>query len=277
MSTSWMFCPGHDPKKLQKALAGAAEVVIADWEDAVPFQKKSEARQVTAEASRSRTDGKRLFVRINGARTEMHSDDLIAIESLEIDGIMLPKSEYGGDAKRLCALGLPVVALIESAIGVEHARQIGEADPKVERLAFGSLDFCADIGGRWTPSGEAYSHARQKVVLAGRAAGKLGPLDGVWPRLGDIEGLRRDADLGRSLGFSGKMLIHPEQIEPVQIAFRPNEAELERASRIVAASREAERAGESALRLDGEFVDPPVVRWAHSVLQQAGRQAGEDG
>lgn len=273
---AWLFCPGHDPRKLEKALAAPVEVVIADWEDAVPYARKDEARRVTREVFEAVGGTKRLFVRVNGARSDMHRSDLLALNGLPISGVMLPKSENPSDFSQLAAIGLPVVALIESALGVENALKIAQAGPLVERLAFGSLDYSADLGGRWTPDGEGFAYARQRVVLAGRAAGKSGSLDGVWPRLGDIEGLRRDAALGRTLGYSGKMIIHPEQIAPVQSAFAPSEAELERARSIVEASRKAELAGESALRLDGEFIDPPVVRWAENVLEQGVRKVTED-
>lgn len=263
--SAWLFCPGHEPHKLAKALSGPAEVVIADWEDAVPVAEKDRAREVTRELSASKRS-KRLFVRINAPNNEMHDEDLRMMAGLNVDGIMLPKSEFGVQVRRVCKIALPVVALIESALGVEHALQIAESDPLVERLAFGPLDYMADVGGRWTPDGAGFSYARQHVILAGRAGGRLGALDGVWPRLGDIAGLRREAEEARTLGYDGKMVIHPEQVEPVATAFTPSEEEIERARRVVTASREAERQGKAALRLEGEFIDPPVVRWAEAVL-----------
>ncbi|MEX2534542.1 MAG: CoA ester lyase [Trueperaceae bacterium] len=274
--SAWLFCPGHDAKKVGKALESKVNAVVIDWEDAVPQTAKERARQTTdAVLARRREPTPQILVRTNAAGTDEFARDLAAIQSMPVDGLMLPKSESVDEIRRACRLGVRVVALIETALGVERAGQIAGADKNVERLAFGSLDFIADVGGRWDPSGTGFAYARQQVVLCGRARGREAPLDGVWPLLGDIEGLRRDCGTARDIGYGGKMVIHPEQILPVQESFAPTETEIEWARRIVTASRIALAAGETALRLDGQFVDPPIVRRAEEILRHADEVSDE--
>lgn len=264
---TWLFVPGHEERKLRKALTSRSDVVIIDWEDGVPPDEKEEARSVTRAVLAEVSPALRLVVRVNPPQTPWHEGDMAVLESLPVAATMVPKAEDPVALQGLVRLGIPLIPLVESALGVERAFEIARAHRLVERLAFGSLDFLADIGARWTPEGEAIQYARARVVVAGRAAGLTGPIDGVYPRLDDPEGLRRDAEQARRLGYAGKLLVHPRQIDIVQEVFSPTPEEVAQARRIVAAYQDALAAGRAAVSVDGRLVDPPVVRWAEEVLR----------
>lgn len=266
---TWLFVPGHDDKKVAKALQSGADAVIIDWEDAVPVAAKAVARERTRELLEQQ-HLPFVVVRVNGAKSDAFAEDLAALRGLPLGAVMLAKAESPEDVAACAAAGFALIALVESALGVEEALALARAHERVERLAFGSLDFLADIGASWTPDGEALLYARSRLVSCSRAAGLEPPLDGVWPRLEDEAGLARDAKLARALGFGGKLLVHPRQLAVVSEAFAPSEDELERARRIVRAAAGAETGG--ALRLGGEMIDPPVVRWARQLLEASGEE-----
>jgi citrate lyase subunit beta/citryl-CoA lyase len=268
-----LFVPGHDVRKIQKALGSDADAIILDWEDAVPEERKAEARDTTRAQLPAETTGPRRIVRINNAGHPNFADDAAALAGLPISGVMLPKVDRPADVTRLAALTtLPIIPLIETALGLESVYAIATAHPQVERLAYGALDFIADLGGQWTPQGEASQYARARIAVAGRAAGLAGPLDSVYPLLDDLDGLRRDAQAARVVGFAGKTLLHPSQIPIARDIFAPTAAEIEQATTVMQAFAAARARGESVVRLpDGRFIDPPVVRWAEGVIAAAGR------
>ncbi len=275
MSVVWLFVPGHEERKVRKAFGVGADVVILDWEDGVPPEAKEAAREATRRILASARPAGRVVVRIHGAGTPEHAADLAALEGLAVDGVVLPKAEDPDAVTRLGeAVPLPLILLVESALGLERAFELARAHPRVERLAFGALDYLLDLGVAWSPDGEALLYARSRLVVAGRAAGRAPALDGVWPRLDDPDGLARDAALARRLGFGGKLVVHPRQIPVVRRAFAPTEEEVERARRILAAWA-AREAGTGAIRVDGRLVDRPVVRWAEEVLARARSSEGE--
>lgn len=264
---TWLFVPGHDPHKLRNALASLADVVIIDWEDAVPSDRKGEARANTAALLSERPAAPRCFVRINGVLSPYFRDDVAALAQCATEGVMLPKVASAAEVHELASkLDLPVIPLIETSIGIESALEIAGAHEHVERLGFGALDFMADLGVEWTPENSAYQYARTRVSIANRAAGLPGAIDGVYPLLQDYEGLRRDSEGARALGYVGKMVLHPAQIGVVREVFSPTEKEVKRAREVLDAFQEAQRRGESAVRLGEGFIDPPVVLWARRVV-----------
>ncbi len=264
---TWLFVPGHETKMVVKALRSGADAVIIDWEDAVPPEAKALARERTRELLEHHYAplAPLIIVRVNGARSEAFAADLPALRGLPVGAVMLAKAEGPEDVEACAGAGFPLILLVESALGVEEALALARAHAGVERLAFGSLDFLADIGASWSPDGEALLYARARLVSCSRAAGLEPPIDGVWPKLEDEAGLVRDAKLARALGFGGKLLVHPKQLAPVREAFAPSTDELERARRIVRAAAGVEAGG--ALRLGDEMIDPPVVRWARQLLE----------
>jgi len=257
---SYLFVPGTRPDRFEKALGSGADAVILDLEDAVSVAEKDEAREaVAAWLSPERP----AYVRVNGASTEWFPEDLEAITRPGLAGVLLPKAEVPDQISEAAAL-LPgeatVVPILETGLGIWDARSLAAAR-RVERLAFGALDFGLDVG--IDGEGEELLYARSRLVLASRVAGILPPLDGVTAALDDPDRLAADVDRARRLGFGGKLCIHPRQIEVVNRGFSPSEAEVSWARRVVEA---AETAGAGAFRVDGEMVDRPVLERAQSVL-----------
>lgn len=273
-----MFTPGHDLRKLGRGLASGCSALIVDWEDAVAERYKDDARRVSTAfyagegliGDERETGGCRVGVRINPRHSVHFHADLRAVAPLRPSFVMLSKVERVADVEAAAELGIPLVVLIESATALERLAELVAVSPRVERLGFGALDFCADVRARWRPSGAALSYARARLVVVSRHAGLEAPLDSVYPELSDLEGLATEAALARELGFGGKMAVHPAQLQAIASAFAPSDGELRRAREILEAHREAERSGQAVFRLDGMLIDSPTLRWARQVLAEAG-------
>ncbi|HYH30366.1 MAG TPA: CoA ester lyase [Pseudonocardia sp.] len=264
-----LFVPGDRPDRIGKAIASDADAVAVDLEDAVAPQAKAAARDAALTAVRAAPPRKGLFLRVNPIDGPEFDDDLATLTALlpHLAGVLLPKAESADQVRRLDELAggaVAVVPIVESARGVLDAPAIAAASPRVATVVFGTLDLAADLGVTPTVEGAELRNARAQVVLATAAAGLPGPLDGPHAALDDTDGLVRASVLARELGFTGKVVLHPRQLAPVQEAFAPTEEELARAREVVAASRES---GGGAVRLaDGTFVDVPVVRRAAALL-----------
>lgn len=257
-----LFAPADRPERFARALASGADAVIVDLEDAVAPGAKAAARQGLAKALRGvQPNAACLLLRINAKATPWHDEDLAAAAELPIHGIVLPKAEAGGDVvavKRALAGRLPVVALVESAAGLQAVYDIAaEAD----RLAFGSVDFSGDLGCEH--SREALLMARSQIVLSSRLARLPAPLDGVTLAIKDDEATQSDARYAVSLGFGGKLLIHPAQIAPARRGFAPTESERAWARRVVDSAGDG-----SAAMVDGAMVDAPVLARARAILNR---------
>lgn len=250
-----LFVPANRPERFAKAAASGAGAVILDLEDAVAVPAKDEAR---AALSADFTEWP-VWVRINAAGTPWHGEDLAAVAKLPIAAVMVPKAEDVGALAAISAAlgpGKPLVALIESALGLANARALA-AVPAVGRLAFGSIDFCADLGCAHTR--QALLPARHEIVLASRLAGLVPPLDGVTTAINDAARVTDDARHARELGFGGRLAIHPRQIEAIQAGFLPDATELAWAEKVLAS-------GEGVASVDGAMVDEPVRIRARSIL-----------
>jgi citrate lyase subunit beta / citryl-CoA lyase len=265
---SFLFVPGSDEGKLGKALEAGADAVIADLEDAVVAAEKPRARALVAEVLAGDAPCLRL-VRVNGAGTDWFADDLAAVRRLGLDGVVLPKATPAAAAAAAGA-GVPVIAIVESAVGLQHVGEVA-ATPPVAVLVLGAVDLGLALGLERRPDGLELLVPRSSVVLASAAAGLRGPVDQVWLDVRDDEGLARDCALARSLGFRGKACIHPGQVPVVNEAFAPSESELARAREVVAAYERAAADGAGAVALDGELVDLPVVERARQTLADAKR------
>lgn len=266
---TWLFVPGHEPLKIAKALASGADVVIVDLEDAVPDSEKARAQATIQEMLVAPPRRPRVVVRVNSAGSAYFAQDVASLAELDISGIMLAKANAVADVQALAPQGKPIIPVIESALGIENALQIAQAHPLVERLVLGTMDLIADMGAQWEPDGIALQHIRGRLLMADRAAGLAGPIDGVFPQLGDLEGLHREAVTARKLGYTGKLLLHPRQIEVVHRVFAPTEEEIAQARETIAAFDKAVANGRSAIRIGDRFVDPPIVIWAQNVLRAA--------
>lgn len=259
---AWLFVPGDRPGRFAKAAASGADQVIVDLEDAVTPQRKGIARAAAVEYL---TRGARCWVRINAVGTPWCADDLAALQGLAPAGVVVPKAESADAMSEVAHQVRPdigLVALVESAVGLEAAGAVA-AHPRVDRLAFGSVDFAMDIRAEHVP--EALLHARSRLVVASRAAGVAAPLDGVTAVL-DAETTRADARLARSLGMGGKLCIHPSQVQPVMTSFLPSAAELDEARRVVEA---AGATTYGAVAVDGRLVDEPMLERARRILAEA--------
>jgi citrate lyase subunit beta/citryl-CoA lyase len=259
---SFLFVPGSKPERFAKALAAGADAVIVDLEDAVADTEKASARAHVADAVRTFLASRvRVLLRINGAGTQWFEEDLSLAASEGIDGIVLPKAENSAALTAVAAAtAKPVWPIIESAVGVWNALDVARM-PGVERLIFGSVDFELDLDcdGSW----DALLHARSRIVLASRVAGIQSPVDGVTVSIDDERQLAEDASKARSLGFGGKLCIHPRQVGAVNAAFSPNADEIAKARRIVEGYERAEGA---AVSVDGRMVDLPVLLKARRIV-----------
>ncbi|WP_431112839.1 HpcH/HpaI aldolase/citrate lyase family protein [Variovorax paradoxus] len=271
LARTFLFVPADRPERHARALASGAGGVIVDLEDAVAPDRKAEARaQLKASfGALGAVQRRRLLVRINASGTPWHGHDLAEVGELVaqglIAGVMLPKAERAADLQLLGAAIGPkglLVPLIESAAGLEAARELAAA-PQVLRLAFGNLDFQADLGLACDANEAELVPVRLALVLASRRAGLAAPIDGVTPDWRDTVRLARDAARARRGGFGAKLCIHPDQVAPVHAALGPNPDELAWARRVMDATRAA---GGGVVSLDGRMVDAPVVRLAERLL-----------
>jgi citrate lyase beta subunit len=267
---TWLFCPGNDASKLEKALRTQADVVVIDWEDAVDSSKKREARDTTADVLTHMRTSQRVLVRVNVAGSSSTTAELELLADLPIDGIMVPKCDDTTQIEEFDRFGLPLVPLIENANGLERVQDIVSSMHNVERIAFGSLDFFADIGVWWDGDSPLLSYARTRISIASRAAGLAAPIDGVYPLLEDLDGLTSDSRKAMRLGFAGKLVVHPRQVDPVRTAFSPNRAEIERARSLLQANERMKRQGVAVHVFDGELVDAPVLRLARLIVEAEG-------
>lgn len=272
--------PGDNPPRIPKAFASGADVVVVDLEDAVAPGRKAEARAGVVEALSAARPGCRSGVRLNALASGLLADDVAALRPVweRIDVLLLPMTTDAATVANVCALldrvdggeGPRLVPLVETAAGVLAAPEIAAADPRVLTLALGPADLSAELGIGLTPEGLELLHARSQLVLAAAAAGGPGPIDGPWLDVADDDGLARSAAAARSLGFSGKLAIHPRQLPAVRAAFAPTAAELAWAREVDVAFTDAEARGVSSIRLpDGTFVDPPVAARARALLAEA--------
>ena len=252
MKRSYLFVPGNRPERFAKAVASGAGAVILDLEDAVPPEAKPAARKTVCQWLAEHPGA--AWVRMNAADTEFFEDDLRALAGVRVPGVMLPKAESALE------LGMPVIPLIESAVGLWNALQIARG-PRVEQLAFGSVDFQLDAGIQGED--EALLYARSQLVLVSRIARLASPIDGVTVQVGDAAQLERDVARARALGFGAKLCIHPSQIEIVERGFAPTAEKRRWAQAVVSAF---EQARGSAVRLEGKLIDLPVVERARRLL-----------
>jgi citrate lyase beta subunit len=270
---SLLFAPGHEERKLQKALAAGADVVVADLEDAVPAGEKDAARAVTRRVLGDAATGSLVAVRPNAFGTEPWEADLAAVRGLEPDALVLPKAT----PEAVTALGpdgLPVVAIVETALGLRQAYETARL-PRVAALVLGAVDLGAELGFEARTDGLEVLYARSQLVLDSGAAGIRSPFDIVHLDLRDDEGLEAEARLARSLGFRGKACIHPGQIEIVNRVFSPTKEEQEHARRVIEAYERALADGRGVVALDGEMIDLPVVERARRVLAETERSVSE--
>jgi len=261
-AVTWLFVPGDRPERFAKAQASGADAVLCDLEDGVAPRDKGKAR---SEVRGWLASGGRAWVRVNAPGSERCHGDIEALRGLPgLEGLMVSKSESSANLEDLSERGggCRLVALVETAVGVMEAASVARS-PAVDRLAFGSIDYAGDIDAM--ESNDSLLLARSLLVLASRAAGKPGPLDGVTSDVLDMAPVQAAAVYARGLGFAGKLCIHPRQVGAVAAGFAPDEQELRWARAIVEAG-----ATGGAVAVAGQMVDRPVLERARRILARVG-------
>ena len=278
---SKLFVPGSRPELFAKALAGDADGISIDFEDAVEESRKAAARDAVRAFLHAgpRASGKTIIVRVNGPDTPHFGLDLDAVVWPAVDLINLPGAESADEirslaqalarleAERGIARPLGILANIESPRGLRRAAEIAAADPRVEGLQLGFGDLFEPLG-----IDRADTAAVRSVQLAVRlAAGEAGiwAYDSAFASVKDTQGFKAEAEAARRLGYLGKTCIHPTQVALANAAFQPSEAEIAWAQRVVAATEHATRAGVGAFLVDGRMVDAPFARRAEAVMALA--------
>ena len=287
---SWLFVPGNRDRMIAKAASVGADVVMFDLEDSVPPEEKANALgKVSRHLARQPTSSTRgdtkpaAFVRVNRSEGEGLAAQLGPVVRGGLVGICIPKVESPGDIATVSDMltefelkaSLPagsiwVQPIIETAIGLLHAEQIAGCDTRVLALAFGAEDFALDMGIDRLDAAAELDQARWHVSVAARAAGVLA-VDCVYPRIDDEDGLIQETTRAKQMGYQGKLLIHPRQIEAVHSAFAPTRMEIEDAQHTVDAYEAARLEGKGVTALDGRMIDEPVVERARRLLAAAER------
>jgi citrate lyase subunit beta / citryl-CoA lyase len=260
---TWLFVPGDRPDRFAKARSSGAHEIILDLEDAITPDRKTRARR---DVEWWLSHGGSGWVRINSVETDWYGDDVNMLSQLGgLRGFIVPKAEVPAAlqllGRRLQHRGL--IPLIETAAGIHRAHQIAETEA-VDRLAFGSIDYAADINADETR--DSLLLARNTLVLASRIANKPAPIDGVVTTFTDPGAIFEAAAYSRQLGFGGKLCIHPAQLGPMCAAFAPSTEEVQWAQRTI---RAAEASGSGASAANGQMIDKPILERARRVVHEA--------
>ena len=278
--------PGDDWKKITKALTLGVDSICMDMEDGTAANRKAEARETIVRALQELDFGaSEKLARINGVGTGLEADDLAATLPYRPDGIVLPKAEtpeqvaWVSEKIEAAELkyGWPVnsirlILVVESARGILNLKELA-AHPRLDALIFGAEDFSASIGATRTPQALEVLYARSALVTAA-AAYSLQAIDLVTVDFRNLEQARSDALFGAQLGYTGKQIIHPAQVEPVQTAFTPDDDAVAYAKRVIETFEKNQARGAGAYDLDGKMIDLPLLKSAQNVLERA-RAAGK--
>lgn len=274
---SVLYMPGSNARALEKAKTIAADALILDLEDAVSPDAKAVARQQVCDAVTGGGYGKReLIIRVNGMDTPWGADDIAAVAKAGPDAILVPKINDGEMVRDLVAAidnaGAPATTalwcMMETPIGILNAQEIGAASDRVAVWVMGTNDIAKDTGAQHTPMRLPMITALGICMLAARAYG-VQILDGVYNDIKDDAGFRATCEQGLEMGFDGKTLIHPSQVEPCNDVFSPSEAQLVLAGRIVEAFEEAEAAGKGVVTVDGRLIENLHVEQAKKQMALA--------
>ncbi|MDO4855188.1 MAG: citrate (pro-3S)-lyase subunit beta [Limosilactobacillus gorillae] len=275
-----MFVPGNNPAMVKDAGIYGADSIMFDLEDSVSLSQKDAARVLVYEALKSQDYGDaELVVRVNGVDTPYFKNDVFAMVKAGIDVVRLPKVESAqmmldlvkvieeAEAK-FGVTGTKVMAAIESARGVVKALEIAESTDRMIGLALSAEDYTTDMKTHRYPDGAELEFARNMILHAARAAG-IAAFDTVFTNMNDVEGFKRETEHIHELGFDGKSLVNPRQIEWVNDVYQPTKKEIENALDVEAAIEEAHRNGSGVISMNGQMVDRPVVLRAQRVLRLA--------
>ena len=272
---SVLYMPGANERALEKAKSIDADALILDLEDSVAPDAKAQGRDNVVAAVRSGEYGHReLVVRVNAIGTEWHHDDLTAAAAAGPDAVLVPKVESGEQVRALVAAleaaGAPpetqLWAMVETPRALLHAEEIASAHPRLTAIVMGTNDIVNETYGLHVPGRNPVVLASLSwTLLAARAAGVM-VIDGVYNDVKDADGFAAEARQGREMGFDGKTLIHPSQVEPANLAFSPSEEEVARARDLIATFEEAKAAGQGVVTFNNKMVEELHVRDARRIL-----------
>ena len=274
---SLIFVPGNNLRFLEKAKKIQADIVCFDLEDSVPDNEKTSARKLIKNALKSRSDySSSIFVRTNSPLSGKISSDLKEIIQKGIDGIVIPKvnnvTELKKIQKTLSGLEkskklkpIQIIPSIESAEGVVNSYPIASFGKRVTAIVFGIFDLLNDLGVEYTKDSPGGKYSRYKIPVDAAAAG-ISAIDGIWQDLNDLKGLQKDCNFGKSLGYAGKSVIHPDQISMVHKSFYPNKTEISWAEKVCKVYLESTKKGKGATTVDGKMIDEVHYKQAKALL-----------
>lgn len=274
---SLLFVPGNNSRFLEKAKSLQADIVCFDLEDSVPVEEKKSARNLIKNALKNRSEyNSEIYVRTNSPASGMIPDDLQEIVQLGIDGIVIPKVNTPNEIKKIekTMLGLEkkrklkpieLMASIESTEGVVNAYSIASSSKRVSALIFGVFDLLNDLGIEYTKKAEGAVYSRTKIPVDARAAGKYA-IDAIWQDLDDTKGLEQDSFTAKNLGYVGKSIIHPNQINVVHEVFYPTPLETDWARKVINAYDLAKKSKKGATTVDGKMIDEVHYKRAIALL-----------
>lgn len=277
---SLLFVPGNNSRFLEKAKSLQADIVCFDLEDSVPLVEKKSARNLIKNALKNRSEyHSEIYVRTNSPVSGLIPDDLLDIIQKGVDGIVIPKVNTVNEIKKIekIMLGLEkkrklkpieIIASIESSEGVVNAYLIASCSKRISALVFGVFDLLNDLGVEYTKKPEGAAYSRAKIPVDARAAGKYA-IDAIWQDLDDVAGLEQDSLVAKNLGYAGKSIIHPNQVDTVHKVFYPTSAEIEWAKKVVSAYDVAKKNKKGATTIDGKMIDEVHYKRAISLLNSA--------
>ena len=275
---SLIFVPGNNPRFLEKAKTLHADIVCFDLEDSVPEKEKKKARKLIKDALKNRKQySSSVYARTNSPISGKIPADLLEIVQKGIDGIVIPKvnniAELEKIEKTLSSLEkkrklkpIELMPSIESAEGVVNAYNIASYSKRISALVFGVFDFLNDVGIEYTKQPEGGKYARAKLSVDAKAAGVLA-IDAIWQDLKDKKGLKNDCSIGKSLGYAGKSIIHPDQIKITHKIFHPNKTEIEWAEKVCKIYLKSFKKGKGATVVDGKMIDVVHYKRAKALLE----------
>lgn len=283
-----LYIPGNNPGMLMDGDIYGADSIMMDLEDSVALSEKDAARLLVFQMVKKMQYQTELVVRINGLDTPHGVQDIEAMVRAGVDIIRLPKTDTAQDVKAVEAhiarveqeIGVPVgttkmMAAIESPLGVINAYDIATASERLIGIALGAEDYVTNMKTKRSEHGVELLYARSQIVNAARAAG-IAALDTVFSDVKDVERFKREVNLIKSLGFDGKSVINPNQIEPVHEIYAPTVEEVYEAELVMMAIEEANRNGSGVIALNGKMIDKPIVERAERVLMLKRLEGGSD-
>jgi citrate lyase subunit beta/citryl-CoA lyase len=274
---SLLFVPGNNSRFLEKAKSLSADIICFDLEDSVPIEEKKSARNLIKNALQNRSEyNSEIYVRTNSPISGLIPDDLKEITQKGVDGIVIPKVDTASDIKKIekIMIGLEkkhklkpieIIASIESTQGVVNSYSIASSSKRVSALVFGVFDLLNDLGVEYTKNPEGAMYSRAKIPVDAKAAGKYA-IDAIWQDIDDTVGLENDSIAAKNLGYVGKSIIHPNQVDIVHKVFYPTHSEIKWAKKVIEAYDLAKKNKKGATTVDGKMIDEVHYKRAATLL-----------